>query len=87
MADLNSNGSRFSVIQPSLLPPMKVLETVRTEKIISNRMSQLVTIWKDRDPPNGAQYDVGGLEFDPIRINQECNTYFELLLLINSVGS
>ena len=81
MADnFNSTGTRFSIIQPDLLPVMKVLETVSTEKIISNRMSQLVQIWRGHDPPNGAEYDVGALEFDPIRINQECNTYFELLL-------
>lgn len=80
MPDLSSTGTRFSVIQPDLLPVMKVLEAVSTEKILSNRMAQLVSIWKGHDPPNGAQYDVGALEFDPIRINQECNTYFELLL-------
>lgn len=72
--------SRFSVIRPDLLPAMRVLEKVDTEKIISNRMAQLVEIWKQHDPPNAAQYDVGGTEFDPIRINQELNAYFELLV-------
>ena len=32
------------------------------------------------DPPNGAQYDVGELEFDPIKITQENSTFFELML-------
>jgi phage-related baseplate assembly protein len=43
-------------------------------------MSQLVIIWQHNDPPNFAQYDVGGLEFDPIKINQECSAYFETLV-------
>lgn len=82
MADLSNTNTttRFSVIQPELLPAMRVLESVDTEQILSNRMSQLVTIWNQHDPPNAAVYDVGALEFDPIRINQELNTYFELLL-------
>lgn len=72
--------TRFSVIQPSLLGPMQVLESISTEDIITARMKQLVTIWASHDPPNAAQYDVGNLEFDPIRINQELNAYFELLV-------
>jgi phage-related baseplate assembly protein len=59
---------------------MAVLESISTEKIIADRMQQLVTFWANADPPNSAQYDVGGLEFDPIRINQELNAYYELLL-------
>lgn len=43
-------------------------------------MAQLVVIWQHNDPPNFAQYDVGGLEFDPIKINQECSAYFETLV-------
>ena len=77
---VTTTPSRFSVIQPALLPPMAVLETINTETIIANRMQQLVTIWNANDPPNAATYDVGNLEFDPIRINQELNAYFELLL-------
>lgn len=72
--------SRFSVIRPDLLPAMQVLETIDTEQIISNRMAQLVELWNSYDPPNGAAYDVGGTEFDPIRINQELNAYFELMV-------
>jgi phage-related baseplate assembly protein len=59
---------------------MAVLENISTESIIANRMQQLVTFWAQNDPPNAAQYDVGGLEFDPIRINQELNAYYELML-------
>jgi phage-related baseplate assembly protein len=59
---------------------MDVLENIDTEKIIKDRMQQLMIFWQQNDPPNSAQYDVAGLEFDPIRINQELNAYFELML-------
>jgi phage-related baseplate assembly protein len=72
--------SRFPKIRPELLPQMAVLENINTEDIIKNRMQYLVTLWQQNDPPNAAQYDVAGLEFDPIRINQELNAYFELML-------
>lgn len=57
-----------------------MLESIDSEAIITARMSQLVIIWQHYDPPNMAQYDVGNLEFDPLRINQECSAYFETLL-------
>ena len=43
-------------------------------------MAKLVELWREADPPAGAVYDVGALEFDPLKINQECSTYFELML-------
>jgi phage-related baseplate assembly protein len=57
-----------------------VLETISSDAIITARMAQLVIVWAHNDPPNFAQYDVGNLEFDPIKINQECSAYFETLL-------
>jgi phage-related baseplate assembly protein len=72
--------SRFSVIQPALLPTMQTLEVIDTESLINTRMSQLVAFWAANDPPNAAAYDVGNLEFDPIRINQELNAYAELMV-------
>jgi phage-related baseplate assembly protein len=77
---VTTTPSRFSVIRPELLPPMQVLQSIDTETIISTRMAQFKALWDLRDPPNAATYDVGNLEFDPIRINQELNTYFELLV-------
>jgi phage-related baseplate assembly protein len=77
---VTTTPTRFSVIRPELLPPMAVLETISTEQLITDRMIKLVELWAANDPPNAAQYDVGGLEFDPIRINQELNAYFELLV-------
>jgi len=59
---------------------MQVLQSISTEDMISARMAKFRTLWNNYDPPNAAQYDVGGLEFDPIRINQECNSFFELLV-------
>lgn len=71
---------RLGVIELSQLPPFTVLETISTEAILAARLAQLVSLWNAADPPNAATYDVGNLEFDPIRINQELNTYFELLV-------
>lgn len=71
---------RLGVIELSQLPAFTVLESVDSEAILSARMNQLVIIWQHNDPPNSAQYDVGKLEFDPIKINQEVSTYFETLL-------
>jgi phage-related baseplate assembly protein len=77
---VTTTPSRFSVIRPELLPPMAVLQRIDTEALIDQRMTKLVEIWAAHDPPHAAQYDVGALEFDPIRINQELNAFFELLV-------
>jgi phage-related baseplate assembly protein len=77
---VTTTPSRFSVIRPELLPTMQVLESIGTEDILARRMQQLLVIWNQHDPPNAAQYDVQNLEFDPIKINQELNTYFELMV-------
>jgi phage-related baseplate assembly protein len=77
---VSTNPSRFPVINPALLPPMKVLETINTEAIIAARMAQLKTIWTANDPPNGAAYDVDSLEFDPLKIQAQLSAYFELML-------
>lgn len=71
---------RLGVIELSQLPAFTVLETLDSEAVLAARMLQLTTIWQHSDPPNYAQYDVGALEFDPIKINQEVSTYFETLL-------
>jgi phage-related baseplate assembly protein len=72
--------ARLGVIELDQLPPMEVLEALDSEAVITERMQQFIELWRKHDPPAGAQYDVGFLEFDPIRINQEANTFFELLL-------
>ena len=72
--------TRFPKIRPELLPPMAVLQSIDTEQILANRMQELISLWQANDPPNAAQYDVSNLEFDPVKINQELNTFFELML-------
>jgi phage-related baseplate assembly protein len=72
--------SRFSVINLAELSPMRVLETIDSDAIISARMTRFVELWNESDPPSAIAYDVGALEFDPIKINQECGAFFELLL-------
>ena len=71
---------RISVILPANLQPMIVLEKIDVETILAQRMARLKTLWAGYDPPASAQYDVENLEFDPIKINQELCSYFELLL-------
>jgi phage-related baseplate assembly protein len=77
---VTSTASRFNVIDLSQLGRMYVLEDLDSEDTIARRMLRFKDIWVDHDPPNGANYDVENLEFDPMRIGQECNTYFEALL-------
>jgi phage-related baseplate assembly protein len=71
---------RISVILPANLQPMIVLEKLDVETILGARMSRLKQLWAYYDPPAAAQYDVENLEFDPIKINQEASSYFELML-------
>lgn len=73
-------SDRISVLVPANLQPMIVLEQIDTEDILSARMMRFKELWAKYDPPMSAQYDVENLEFDPIKINQEASTYFELML-------
>ena len=72
--------SRYPVIRPELLQRPSVLESIDSDVIIEDRMARFKTRWFEEDPPNAAQYDVGHLEFDPIKIVTENAAYFELLL-------
>jgi len=71
---------RIAILLPENLQPMVVLEAIDAETILADRMARLKTLWASYDPPTAAQYDVEMLEFDPIKINQEACTYFELLI-------
>ena len=77
---VTTTPTRFAVIRPDLLPPMKVLESISTEIIIASRMAKFKALWAQYDPPNAAQYDLENLEFDPIKIQAELAAFFELLL-------
>jgi phage-related baseplate assembly protein len=72
--------SRLSVINLAELKRMIVLESIDAENILNARMQRFKSLWLTYDPPNAAQYDVGDLEFDPIKITQENSTFFELAL-------
>lgn len=72
--------SRFSVIDLSQLGDFSVVQKVDFENLVTRRMAKFKFYWTEADPPMGAQYDVDGLEFDPIKINQETNSYFHGLL-------
>jgi phage-related baseplate assembly protein len=84
MADTSSItdrlAERISVLNPDYLQRMIVLEDIDSEQILQDRMLRLKQLWASYDPPSSAQYDVEALEFDPIKINQEACTFFELLL-------
>lgn len=81
MADvILSASSRFNIIDLNQLGRMYVLDFLDSEETIELRMLRFKQIWLEKDQPEAANYDVENLEFDPIRINQECNTYFETLL-------
>jgi len=73
-------SERISILIPANLQPMIVLEKISTEDILETRMIRFKQLWAKYDPPMAAQYDVENLEFDPIKINQEACTYFELML-------
>lgn len=70
--------SRFPVIDLSQLQPMKILEALDVEVILNRRMGRFLARWAAHDPPNAAQYDVANLEFDPVKIVQEADSYEEL---------
>lgn len=72
--------NRLDLLNPDRLPVFAVLEPLDSEAILRDRMLRLVEVWREHDPPEGAVYDVDGLEFDPIKIVEEADTYFELLL-------
>lgn len=72
--------NRLDILNPDRLPVFAVLEPLDSERILADRMTRLIEIWKEHDPPEGAAYDVETLEFDPIKIVEETCTYFELLL-------
>lgn len=71
---------RFSVLDPSTLGLMEVIEIIDTETMITERLQRLKQIWAQRDPPAGAQYDVENIEFDPLRIQAELSTFFDALI-------
>lgn len=80
MAIILSGASRFNVIDLNQLGTMVVLEDVDIEAMIAGHMLRFKEIWHEHDPPAAAEYDVGDLEFDPIKILMETYVLFEMML-------
>lgn len=71
---------RYSVIDPTQLGVMQVIVPSDEEAILARRMATLKERWTAADPPYGAEYDVEGLEFDPLKVGQEVGTSYQLNL-------
>jgi phage-related baseplate assembly protein len=72
---------RHSIVDLSQLPAFSVVQLPDAEARIRERMLEVKRLWEEYDPPLGALYDVENLEFDPIKIEQEVATNFELNVL------
>jgi len=72
------NANRFiaPTINPEGLPVPDALEVLDQEAILADRMADFQT----RADQAGFPYDVGGLEFDPIKIDQEAHAHRETLM-------
>lgn len=71
---------RYPILDPTRLGRMLVLDSLDSEAMLRARLTLLKQIWATRDPPAAAQFDVDGLEFDPLKINQELNVAVQLQL-------
>lgn len=65
-------GTRFLAPDLGALPAPDVIEALDYEAILAARVADLKARWP--------QWDVGALETDPLKINEETGSYFELLL-------
>lgn len=73
---LNMNRFIAPVINPTTLPLPKAIEELDQETILAERMEE----FQRRADQAGLAYDVGGLEFDPIKIDQEAHAHRETLM-------
>ena len=73
---INANRFIAPVINPSSLPPPDAIETIDQEAILADRMED----FQERADQAGFPYDVGPLEFDPIKIDQEAHAHREALM-------
>lgn len=73
-----SSTSNFlaPIINTELLPVPDAIETVDSEALLSKRMADFQT----RATQAGFDYDVGALETDPIKIDQEVHALREMLM-------
>jgi len=73
---LNMNRFIAPIINPQGLPVPDAIEELDQETILAERMAE----FQRRADEAGFPYDVGGLEFDPIKIDQEAHAYRELMM-------
>lgn len=73
-----SNANRFiaPVINPSVLPAPNAIEPLSVEDLLTQRMDD----FQARADEAGFPFDVGMLETDPIKIDQEVHAYRELMM-------
>lgn len=73
-----TSANRFlaPTLNTALLPVPDALEDVDQETILAERMAD----FQERADQAGFPYDVGGLEFDPIKIDQEAHAHREALM-------
>lgn len=64
------------VINPAELPVPDAIEVLDAETILTERMA----LFQEKADAAGFDYDVGGLETDPIVIDQEAHAYREVLM-------
>lgn len=68
--------SRFTDINLALLPNPQSIQLLDYDSIVAAAIADLTQRLRDA----GIPYDVGNLETDPLKINEEHRAYFELLL-------
>jgi phage-related baseplate assembly protein len=73
--------TRYAPVDPVWFPEITLVEIPDEDTILSERLAKFKERWIAHDPPLGAEYDVETLEFDPVVINQEVNTAFEIVAL------
>lgn len=73
---INSNRFISPTLNPAHLPVPDAIEELDQEKILADRMEE----FQRRADEAGFPYDVGGLEFDPIKIDQEAHAHREALM-------
>lgn len=73
---VNANRFLSPTLNTTALPVPDALEALDQEAILAERMQD----FQDRADQAGFPYDVGGLEFDPIKIDQEAHAHREVLM-------
>lgn len=73
---INANRFISPTLNPTHLPVPDAIEPLDQETVLAERMTE----FQERADAAGFAYDVGGLEFDPIKIDQEAHAHRETLM-------